>query len=305
MMQMRAMTYTLAFDHAKRLGERILAAHTGGDPVYVYGVPTGGACVALMLAQLFPRLCVVGAPCQGCVVVDDIVDSGATRERYADYAFDALVYSKRNAYCPATVTDADVVTEWVQFPWEHVDAPPVDNVRRLLQYIGEDPQREGLLDTPARVVKALREMTCGYGIDPKQVLSTMFSESADELVLLRNIPFVSLCEHHMLPFHGVAHVAYLPGERVVGLSKLARLVDCFAKRLQIQERMTHEITTALMAHLNPRGAAAIVIAHHSCMSCRGVQKSGTEMITSSMLGDFRTCTALRQELLSVINLQGK
>lgn len=176
-----------------------------------------------------------------------------------------------------------------------------DCVQKLLISIGEDPQREGLIKTPERVVKALFEMTKGYDQDPKQILSTQFEpERYDEMVILRDIEFKSLCEHHMLPFSGVATVGYIPSKKIVGLSKLARLVDCFANRLQVQERMTHQIAHALEEHLQPLGTGVLVKAHHSCMSCRGVKKSGAKMITSSLTGVMRTDPACRHEFLSCI-----
>jgi GTP cyclohydrolase I len=159
-------------------------------------------------------------------------------------------------------------------------------LRTLLSYLGEDPDREGLRETPARVLRAFKEQHAGYHLDPAAVLATTFAEveGYQQLVLLKDITFHSTCEHHMLPFSGVAHVAYLPGQRVVGLSKLARLVDCFARRLQIQERLTQQVVKALMTHLEPRGAAVIIEASHGCMSCRGVRKEGSTMLTSAYAG---------------------
>lgn len=170
----------------------------------------------------------------------------------------------------------------------------------LLKGVGEDPTREGLVDTPARVAKAWREMTEGYAQDPAEILSKVFpSESSDSMVLVRGIPFVSMCEHHCLPFTGVAHVAYLPSPgNVVGLSKLARLVHCFAKRLQVQERLTQQITQALVEHLKPLGAACVIEATHSCMSLRGVRAPAT-MVTSDLQGSFRQ-PEVRAEFLSLI-----
>src|SRR5436189_4819220 len=138
----------------------------------------------------------------------------------------------------------------------------------LLRYVGEDPGREGLRDTPARVLKAWREMTSGYDDDPAEILARTFDETSDEMVVLRGISFHSTCEHHMLPFYGQASVGYLPG-KVVGISKLARLVDCFARRLQIQERLTRQIAESIEQHLEARGVGVIVRAHHLCMGCRG------------------------------------
>lgn len=173
-------------------------------------------------------------------------------------------------------------------------------LRTLLEYIGEDPDREGLKDTPSRVLRSWAEIFAGYRQDPAEILSTTFEEveGYQELVLLKDIPFDSTCEHHMLPFDGVVHLAYLPEDRVVGLSKLARLVDCFARRLQIQERMTQHLGQALMLHLNARGVAVLVEGRHGCMTCRGVRKAGSTMVTVSFEGDFDT-PERRQEFYSL------
>lgn len=169
-------------------------------------------------------------------------------------------------------------------------------VTTLLRLIGEDPQRDGLCATPERVVKALLEMTAGYDESPADILSTTFAEHSDELIVLRGIDFHSICEHHLLPFQGVAHVGYLPG-KVVGISKLARLVHCFARRLQIQERMTQQIASAVEAHLDARGVGVIVTAHHLCMGCRGVKLPATQLVTSAMLGTLRKSAETRSEFL--------
>jgi len=169
-------------------------------------------------------------------------------------------------------------------------------VATLLRFIGEEPERDGLRDTPARVVKAWREMTAGYDDDPAEILSRTFEESSDEMIILRGISFFSTCEHHMLPFYGQAVVGYLPG-KVVGISKLARLVTCFARRLQIQERMTRQIAEAIETHLDARGVGVVLRAHHLCMGCRGVRQEETEMVTSSMLGTLRSDPTTRGEFL--------
>lgn len=162
-------------------------------------------------------------------------------------------------------------------------------IRTILNYIGEDPDREGLLETPDRILRSLGELYGGYKEEPEKILKTFKDggEDVDEMIIQRNIPFFSMCEHHMLPFFGVAHVAYLPEDRIVGLSKLARLVDIFAQRLQVQERMTSQITEALMTHLQPKGAACIVQAAHLCMFQRGIRKHHSDTITSSIKGCFR------------------
>jgi GTP cyclohydrolase I len=180
-----------------------------------------------------------------------------------------------------------------------------DAVRVLLRWAGDEPTREGLKGTPARVARAFEEWFAGYQQDPKTYLSRTFEEVAgyDEIVALRDIPFVSHCEHHLAPIIGKAHIAYLPRKRVVGISKLARLVDVYAKRLQIQEKMTAEIANCLDKVLKPQGVAVVIEATHQCMTTRGVHKSGVSMLTSRMIGAFRNQPETRAEFLSSLNLQ--
>jgi GTP cyclohydrolase I len=177
-----------------------------------------------------------------------------------------------------------------------------DAVRVLLRWAGDDPAREGLVDTPARVARAYEEFFAGYQIDPREILSRTFSEvdGYDEMIVLKDIRFESYCEHHMVPIIGRAHVAYLPRHRVVGISKLARLVDAFARRLQIQEKMTVQIADTLNDVLQPRGVGVILEASHQCMSTRGVHKAGVSMVTSRMLGAFRDDPSTRREFLAIV-----
>lgn len=176
-----------------------------------------------------------------------------------------------------------------------------DLIRKLLLDLGEDPDREGLQKTPHRVATALRDLTAGYREDPVAILrSALFNVDNDEMVLVRDIDFSSLCEHHMLPFMGKAHVAYLPNGRVVGLSKLARIVDTFARRLQVQERMTTQIADALQEGLEPLGVAVVIEARHMCMVMRGVRKPNAVTVTSAMKGQFRDNFATRSELLKLL-----
>ena len=177
-------------------------------------------------------------------------------------------------------------------------------VRTLLRWAGDDPDREGLLATPSRVVSAYEEWFAGYGQDPRDYLSRTFEEVGgyDEIVLLRNIRFESHCEHHMAPVLGRVHIGYLPRDRVVGISKLARLVDVYAKRLQTQEKMTAEIAGCLEAVLKPFGVAVVVEAAHQCMTTRGVHKTEVSMVTSRMLGAFRNQPQTRQEFLAAIGM---
>lgn len=182
-----------------------------------------------------------------------------------------------------------------------IDAPRLEAaVREMLIALGEDPDREGLIETPARVAKAYAEMTAGLRADPRVHLQTMFNEQYDEVVLLRNIEFHSMCEHHLLPFSGRAHVAYVPDGRVVGLSKLARLVEGYARRPQVQERLTTQVADALMEELKPLGAACIIEASHTCMTVRGVKKNNAVMVTSALRGKFNENDAARAELLALM-----
>ncbi len=176
-------------------------------------------------------------------------------------------------------------------------------IRTLLRWAGDDPDREGLLDTPARVARSYEEFFAGYSKDPVEILSAIFSEveGYDEMVVLTNIQFESHCEHHMAPIIGKAHVAYLPDRRVVGISKLARLVDIFAKRLQIQEKMTAQIADTLQQVLLPKGVAVMIEASHGCMTTRGVYKPGTSLVTSRMLGTFRDDLSTRSEFMRIIS----
>lgn len=177
-----------------------------------------------------------------------------------------------------------------------------DAIRTLLLWAGDDPHREGLLDTPKRVAKAYREWFCGYEDDPVELLARSFEEveGYDEMVVLRDIRVESVCEHHMAPILGRAHVAYLPSGRVVGISKLARVIDAYAKRLQIQEKMTAQIANTINDVLKPKGVAVVVEAAHQCMTTRGVHKPGVTMVTSRMLGAFRDDPATRREFLAMI-----
>ncbi|SAL56846.1 GTP cyclohydrolase [Caballeronia choica] len=178
-------------------------------------------------------------------------------------------------------------------------------VRVLLRWAGDDPRREGLRDTPARVIRAYEEFFRGYEQDPREILARTFSEvqGYDEMIVLKDIRFESYCEHHMVPIIGRAHVAYLPSKRVVGISKLARLVDAFAKRLQIQEKMTAQIADTLNEVLQPLGVGVILEAAHQCMSTRGVHKAGASMVTSRMLGAFRDDPSTRREFLAIVGNQ--
>ena len=259
----------------------------------VYGVPKGG-----MLACAFlKRARVTHKPEEANVILDDIKDSGWTQEFYTTkfprIPFVVLV-DKPNS-CPG---------KWVVFPWEkdhpHQEDTIEQNIIRQLQFIGEDPEREGLKETPARIARAYGELFAGYSKNVEDLLTVFAADGHDQVVLLKDIEMYSMCEHHMLPFFGKAHVAYIPGEKIVGISKLARLVDMFSRRLQIQERIGDQVTHALMEYLKPVGAACIIEAQHLCMRMRGCNKQNSIMVTSSMKGVFLDKPAARAELLSLV-----
>lgn len=268
--------------------------------IHIFPVPRGGIYAALAVLSRLNEMnsskkhILVDKIEQADIVIDDLRDSGATQNRLDP------TYSKPWFFL-IDKERAGLMGKWVIFPWEAMcsETSPTDAVVRLLQHIGEDPSRDGLKDTPARVTKALSEMTNGYHVDIKG-LFTMFEDTSDEMVISKNIPFHSLCEHHMLPFHGVATIAYLPGERIVGISKLTRVLNAFAHRLQVQERLTSQITETLDKYLEPLGSACVIRAHHMCMSCRGV-RNNSEMITSSLTGVFKSRHEVRAEFMSLVN----
>ena len=259
----------------------------------VFPVPRGGVPVVYLLQAALPTVRVVGHQDQADIIVDDLIDSGATRARFDGKPFYAL-YDKQQ--------EPDL--GWLVFPWEGSPSNSIeDNVVRILQYIGEDPVREGLLETPARVVRSWKELFSGYQMNVADVFKT-FDVKYDELVILQDVEMWSTCEHHMLPFFGRAHVAYIAAGRVIGASKLARLVEVFSRRLQVQEQIGMQVVDALMTHLQPKGAACIIEARHLCMSARGVSKQHSVMKTSAMRGifleDSSAGLAARAELMSLL-----
>jgi GTP cyclohydrolase I len=286
---------TLTWSDIQTECARLVARCEGETFSGVYGVPQGGVPVALIVAQML-KLPVLDSPDADCLVVDDLVDSGKTLSQYKQTS-DALY---RKPHSPAHLApNATEVDEWLIFPWEKDNGDPRDLVVRLLEYVGEDPTREGLLDTPKRVLKAFREMTEGYAQDPETILSTVFDEDYDQMVCLHNIEFVSMCEHHLQPFRGTAAIGYIPNGKVVGLSKLARLVDVYARRLQVQERMTEQIAAAIEQYLKPLGAAVYIEAHHSCMGNRGVRKHEGKMVTQKLSGAIKEDPAARAEFIEL------
>jgi len=187
-----------------------------------------------------------------------------------------------------------------------VDFPRIERaVREILIAVGEDPDREGLLETPARVARMYAEMFSGLAQDPRQHTQKFFSEQYDEVVLVRDISFCSMCEHHLLPFIGTAHVAYVPNGKVIGLSKIARVVEVISRRPQVQERMTEDIANLLVEELDAKGVAVVIEASHSCMTIRGVKKPGSSMVTSAMKGVFRSNVSSRAEVMNLIYGKGR
>lgn len=261
----------------------------------VFGIPRGGWNIAYALSRL-DLASIVDTPEEADVIVDDVIDSGKTREKYAEL-FPAIPF-----WAPYDKTAEPTKFPWIVFPWEgsgETDAEEL--VARILQYIGEDPKRPGLLETPKRVVKSWKELFSGYGKDPKEILGKVFESDSDEMVICRDIEFYSTCEHHMIPFFGTVSIGYIPKGKVVGLSKLARLVEIFARRLQIQEQMTQQIATAIMTHVpEALGAGVVVRAKHMCMCGRGISKQGSSMVTSAMLGAFKKEPMARSEFLRLI-----
>ena len=203
-------------------------------------------------------------------------------------------------------TNAKGLTEAVGVPARPTRDEAEEAVRTLIRWAGDDPAREGLIDTPARVARAYEEFFAGYLLDPADVLAKTFSEvdGYDEMIVMNDIRFESHCEHHMVPIIGKAHIGYLPNHRVVGISKLARLVEIYAKRLQIQEKMTVQIADTLQNVLQPKGVAVVIQASHQCMTTRGVHKPGAGLVTSRMIGAFRDDPSTRREFLGVIGMTG-
>jgi GTP cyclohydrolase I len=267
--------------------------------IKLFGVPRGGIPAAYLVARAIgQRAVITSVPDDAHVFIDDIVDSGATLERWTSRfpcrPFHALFTNDGS---------------WHVFPWEggaddrdSAARGAEDIPTRLLQWVGEDPKREGLRDTPQRFLKAWKSYTQGYSMRAEDVLKTFEDggEKYDELVLVRDIPVYSHCEHHLAPFFGHAAVAYIPDGRVVGLSKLARLVDIYARRLQVQERLTQQIAHALNDALVPRGVAVVVECRHMCMEARGVRTSGAVTSTSCLLGALKANASARAEFLSLL-----
>jgi GTP cyclohydrolase I len=270
----------------------------------VYGVPRGGIPVAYLLKGLVGSACrLVDRPERATLIVDDVIDSGATRQRHLDnpeWKVPGRFVALASYLFPPKQPD-----EWIVFPWEQgpggADTSADDIVTRLLEVIGEDPTREGLKETPRRVLAAWKEWSSGYGKDPKEILKSFADgrERYDEMVVVKDLPFYSMCEHHLAPFFGTASIAYIPERSIVGLSKLGRVLEIFARRLQVQERLTTQVADALQDNLAPKGVGVLVKARHLCMESRGYARQGHETVTSALRGVFLK-PEVRAEFLSLV-----
>lgn len=263
-----------------------------------YPVPRGGI-PAVYLLQQHCDITITNNVAEANFILDDLIDSGATRDHFQKNfpgkPFYALIDKQREG-----------ITNWIIFPWEHThteERSVEDNVIRLLQFIGEDPKREGLQETPARFIKAWEHWSSGYNQKPEDIFKTFTDggETYDEMILVKDIPFYSHCEHHLAPFFGTATIAYIPNGKIVGLSKLSRLVDIYARRLQVQERLTSQVVSAIWEHLEPLGVACLIKARHLCCESRGISKQGHYTITSSLKGVIRDLPAARAEFMSLAN----
>jgi GTP cyclohydrolase I len=263
-----------------------------------YAIPRGGIPAAYAVSKFLNDIVFVRDPKDADFFIDDIIDTGTTMERYCDEypgkPFYALV-DKLDPTCP-------LKDSWVVFPWEESAEGSIENnIQHIIKYIGDDPQRGGLLETPKRVAKALGHWFSGYNMNPADVLKTFEDggESYDQMVTVKDIPIYSHCEHHMAPIFGTVTISYIPNGKIVGLSKLQRLSDIFAKRLQVQERLTNQIADALQTHLEPQGVGVMIKARHMCMESRGVRSQGHHTITTALRGAILNEPATRSEFMSL------
>ena len=271
-------TWDEIFERAKKIKEKYPNSK-------FWGVPRGGQVVAGILGNAVDKV-------EECdIIVDNLIHRGTTEDRYKNLnkPFEVLINKKIEYH-----------NEWIVFPWElkenDTEETVEDNVTRLLQYLGEDVTRAGLLDTPKRFIKFFKEF-----LNPPEWKCTTFEgEGYDEMIVQTNIPFHSLCEHHIAPFFGYGHIAYIPNKRIVGLSKLARTLETYSRRLQNQERITTQVAEFLQDKLDPKGVAVVLTAKHMCMEMRGVKKHDTHTTTSKMIGYFKDDSKARHEFLEFI-----
>lgn len=264
----------------------------------VFAIPRGGIPAALAVAGHHGNLQLVDDPAEADLFIDDIIDSGDTMRRWCDEypgkPFFALI--------DKTEKNGEFNGRWVVFPWEETAESGIeDNIKRLLQFIGEDPERGGLRETPHRVAKAWAHWCSGYGKNAADILKVFEdgAEKCDEMVIVKDIPIYSKCEHHLADIFGTATIAYIPNGKIVGLSKLSRLADMFARRLQVQERLTNQIADALEEHLQPKGVGVIIRARHLCMESRGICQQGHYTITSALRGVLKDKPEARAEFMEL------
>ncbi len=288
----------LARNAAQKIRECLFTPETRSDIPKVYGIPRGGINAALAIGAHL-QITLVDNPNDADVIVDDLIDSGSTREKYLSTNPSTpfiVLLDKRN--------DPEYKGKWIVFPWEKTetqDLSVTDNIVRLLQYVGEDPTREGLLETPKRVAKAWKHWCSGYSLKAEDILKvfTDGADGCDQMVVRKDIPIYSNCEHHLCPIIGKCTIAYIPDGNIVGLSKLDRLADMFARRLQVQERMTNQIADSIWNILRPKGVGVWVSARHMCIESRGVQNHNSETVTTALRGVMLTQAETRAEFLAL------
>ena len=265
----------------------------------IYAIPRGGYLIGLILSDALRIPMELDKECikKDTLIVDDLIDSGKTLSQFPKN--DKAVLFVKNGKKKSVTYYVDETNEWVKFPDEK-DNDVQEHIERIMQYIGEDTSREGLLETPKRVQRAYDEIFSGYKQNPKDLMKTFTQGTCEEMVILKNCEFYSTCEHHMFPFFGHVSIGYIPNKKVIGISKLARLVDLYAKRMQIQERMTTQIADTIMKELDARGVYVVCEGVHFCMRSRGVKKQDASMITSAVRGVFKKDPKARQEFLSLI-----
>lgn len=284
---------------AARLAERIEAlipVNSAGERL-VYPVPRGGVSAALAVSA-FTNITLVDDPSVAMLFLDDLIDSGATMQALCDEHPGIPFFALLDKH-----TDTEFAGQWIVFPWEENESQSIeDNFRRLLQFAGDDPTREGLLETPARAAKAWKHWFGGYAKNAADVLKVFEdgAEKHDQMVTVRDIPFYSHCEHHIAPIFGTVTISYIPNGKIVGLSKLSRLVDVFARRLQVQERLTDQIADALQENLQPLGVGVIIQARHLCMESRGVSQQGHTTLTTALRGVIHDDAQARSEFLRFV-----
>jgi GTP cyclohydrolase I len=293
------LTHSAVLDMAKAQAQDISewAKKNGRSYVNLWGVPRGGIPAMYAVSTFLGGAAqVTEHPDKADFIIDDIIDSGSTLRRMKDG------YPKAHFVALVDKREPEFSGRWVIFPWEESEVGSAEDiVIRLLQFIGEDPTREGLRDTPKRVLKAWAEWCKGYTADPKEILKAFEdgAERYDEMVMVKDIPIYSHCEHHLAPFFGTVTIAYVPDGHIIGLSKLSRLADIFSKRLQVQERLTSQIADALVEALNPRGVGVVIKARHLCMESRGICKQGELTVTSAVRGVFKDKPEARAEFLDL------